>query len=484
MSAQQQRQFAAKCPICQARVRVQETDLGTRRTCPKCKNVFVVPARASCGSSGGAVRDDDWQPPIEIPIVCHVCQTRYYGRPEQAGTNLACPDCNVANRVPSLPAQRKAGARQAGPQDDFLLHEGVDQPRESADTQFRVICKVCDSVIYCRRQHVGKRIRCPDCGSVLTVPEPPPPKPKSSVVAVDPGIGIRPAAQMDVFKKNADSLLAKAAAKYHEEERKKPVPPKRPFVDGVWTFPFHLEVLPVLIVIALLGCLVPYFVQLALQMRGQEMVIGMMLFIPVALLSLATLFVATNSFMTIVATTAMGFSKIEWQKFEILEGLKNAILFIASLGVSFGPGTSLALMLGSSNAACLALPVGFLVFPFVFLSMLDAGSAAVPFTPYLWSTLSRNRRTWVKFYLASLPVFLLMTVPHVIVLVLQNTPILGEMLPLLTLFFVAITLTTTASLVYFRLIGRLAWVIDNEILAETGREETAFDDDVAQAARL
>jgi hypothetical protein len=386
--------------------------------------------------------------------------------------------------VPSLAAQQKPHARPAGPQGDLRLHDGVDQPQGSPDTQFRVVCKVCESVIYCRRQHVGKRIRCSDCGSPVTVPEPPPPRPKSTLRAVDPGIGMRPAAKMDVFKTNADSLLAKAAAKYHEEERRKPIPPKRPFVEGVWTFPFHLEVLPVLVVIAFLGCLVPYFVQLALAMRGQEMVIGMMLFIPIALLSLATFFVATNSFMTIVATTAMGFSKIEWQKFEILEGLKNAILFITSLGVSFGPGTSLALMVGAPNAAFMALPIGFVMFPFVFLSMLDAGSAVVPFTPYIWNTLSQDRRAWVKFYVASLPVFLLMTLPHVIVLVLQSTPILSELVPLLALFFAAITLTTTGSLVYFRLLGRLAWVIDNQISLETSREEPEFEEDVAQAAAV
>jgi len=419
---------------------------------------------------------------VEIPVVCRVCQTRYYGRPEQAGTDLACPDCHVDNHVPPLAATSKPKSTQPELHEEIRLHEGVDQPQKSLDSEFRVKCKVCESVLYCRRHQVGKRIRCPDCGSAVTVSAPPPPKPKSIVKPVDPGIGIRPAAETAVFKTNADSLLAKAAAKYREEEKKKPVPPKRPFLDGVWTFPFHLEVLPWLVVIAFLGCLIPYFIKLALETRDKEMVIEIMLFVLVALLSLATFIVATKSFMTIVSTTAMGFSKIEWPKFEIFEGLKTAILFLTSLAISFGPGTSLGLMLRTPNAAIVALPFAFIVFPFVFLSMLDAGSAAVPFTPYMWSTLSRNRRAWVKFYLASLPVFLLLILPHVIVLALQSSNALPVNFPLLTFFFVAITLTTIGSLVYFRLLGRLAWVIDHQIPVDSeAAAETESEEDVAMA---
>jgi hypothetical protein len=216
--------------------------------------------------------------------------------------------------------------------------------------------------------------------------------------------------------------------------------------------------------------------------NGPEMAIGMMLFIPITILSLATFFVATRSFMTIVTTTAMGLNKIEWPKIEIFECLKTAILFLTSLAMSFGPGTSLGFMLHTPIASIVALPFAFIVFPFVFLSMLDAGSAAVPFTPYMWSTLSHNRRPWVKFYIASLPVFLLMTIPHVIVLALQSLTVLRRSLPLLPMFFVAITLTTIGSLVYFRLIGRLAWVIDNQIPVDSeAAVETESEEDVAMA---
>jgi hypothetical protein len=91
----------------------------------------------------------------------------------------------------------------------------------------------------------------------------------------------------------------------------------------------------------------------------------------------------------------------------------------------------------------------------------------------------------VKFYIASLPVFLLMTIPHVIVLALQSLTLLRRslpLLPLLPMFFVAITLTTIGSLVYFRLMGRLAWVIDNQIPVDSeAAVETESEEDVAMA---
>lgn len=469
-----EKQYAAKCPHCGTRLRVRREDLGSQRTCPKCSQVFAVPdpnARKpavvtdTVSSQTNSTPVDDWQPPVEVPIVCRVCQTRYYARENQVGKRLPCPDCFAENQVFPPPKPKQP----SGNVDVRLTGVTTGRPLPSRDPdQFRVVCKVCDSMHYCLPRQSGEKMRCIDCGSIFKVPQPPPKKVKPKLQVGDPGINVRPAAETHVHETNADSLLKKAAEKYHEKESLKPVPPKRPFSEKVWSLPFQLEVLPFLIAVSLLGCFIPFLVGIALQMDGLASLFGMALMSAAGILALLTYMLITTTVMAVVVSSSMGFTKIDYPKVEIFAYVWTGVVFFTSLSVSYGPGVSLGLLIGIPWVAVIALPFTFFVYPFIFLSMLDASSAAVPYTPYIASTLKTSRPAWKKFYLAALPAFLVATLPHGLALWFQTA--VGdtqlESTRQLVVFFAAISVSTFGTLVYFRLIGRLAWVIDQDVRSD------------------
>ena len=462
-----EKRYAAKCPHCNARLRVRTQDFGANRTCPRCQKVFAVPKPGESPAPAAvetdhvdATPDDEWQPPVEVPIVCRVCQTRYYAREDQIGQDISCPDCHVNNRV-FPPPKPKPGHSDLV--DVRLTGLGGDRSLPARTTeQFRVVCRVCETVHYCRPDQVGENIRCVDCGSIFPVPKGPPQKVKAKIQVSDPGIKMRPAAETPVVKSNADELLGKAAAKYHEKERLKPIPPKRPFRDKVWTLPFQIEVLPIFLAVSLLGCFIPFLASLALQMDGPASIAGMAVMAMAGILAILTYVLITNTVMAITVCSSMGITKVDFPKFELFAYFMTSLLLFTSISVGFGPGVTLGLLIGIPWVSVVALPFGFLVFPFVYLSMLDASSAAVPYTPYMAETLKTDRSAWIKFYLVSLPAFLLATFPHGVALWVQLTaePTQSESPARIAVFLATTSLSTYGVLVYFCLVGRLAWVID------------------------
>ena len=404
---------------------------------------------------------DDWQPPVELPIVCRVCQTRYFAREDQIGQAIACPDCNVDNRV--FPAPKPVERLPDVGSDVRLEGIGPAAPRLPGRdaTQFRVVCRVCETMHYCLPKQAGEKIRCSDCGSIFTVPNPPLVKPKPKL-RVESDIKVRPAAETVVHATNAGKLLAKAAEKYHEKQSLKPVPPKRPFRDKVWTLPFQLEVLLVYLVVCLIGCFVPVLVGLAVEGEGPAAAAGMVLMVGAGILTALTFLVVTNALMAITVSSSMGLTKIDYPKVEMFAYVMTAVYLFTSIVISVGPGVSLGAIIGSPWSALIALPFAFFVFPFVFLSMLDASNAAVPYTPYMASTLSDNRSEWIRFYVAALPAFFLIVFPQGAAVWYQSRAQqtqLDSMLPILV-FSIAVWLSMFGVFVYFCLIGRLAWVID------------------------
>ncbi len=93
--------------------------------------------------------------------------------------------------------------------------------------------------------------------------------------------------------------------------------------------------------------------------------------------------------------------------------------------------------------------------------MMDSDSAVVPFSAYVWKTTRLARSAWTKFYVSSSVLFvanaLLCLAGHWL------NAIWMLLLPL------AIVLSLT---IYFRLLGRLAWVLDQmEFVSEEEDEE-------------
>ena len=89
----------------------------------------------------------------------------------------------------------------------------------------------------------------------------------------------------------------------------------------------------------------------------------------------------------------------------------------------------------------------FLLFPFLLLSALEAGSPLTPFSLPILMSLRHHGRAWLAFYGQSIALF---AACWLIGLVLWTV------LPALALLPIGVVLASTL-MIYFRLLGRLAW---------------------------
>ena len=82
--------------------------------------------------------------------------------------------------------------------------------------------------------------------------------------------------------------------------------------------------------------------------------------------------------------------------------------------------------------------------------MMDADSPVVPWSGYVWKTVGKSPGSWFKFYMGTAFVMALSTIP-----IVASIHFLGSWGTWLAAAFAMIALT-----IYFRLLGRLAWVLD------------------------
>jgi hypothetical protein len=128
----------------------------------------------------------------------------------------------------------------------------------------------------------------------------------------------------------------------------------------------------------------------------------------------------------------------------------NTFFVINSLAMAGSAGYGLGWLLLRAklrgDIAMIAVPV--MLFPLVLLSMLEVNSPFVPLSRAVLRSLAPHWRAWIGFYLESI-LLLAATGGVAIAAMLPQSPFLA--IPILALTTVA------SSMVYFRLLGRLAW---------------------------
>ena len=114
-----------------------------------------------------------------IPVYCTLCGTLMYARTDQIGTQLTCPDCDTKVTVkppvelpPDTKLPRSTGGEvyglSANPQGYGRQGPGSDSPRADSDL-LPVRCPVCETLLYAKKSDIGKKTRCPDCGTDVPI---------------------------------------------------------------------------------------------------------------------------------------------------------------------------------------------------------------------------------------------------------------------------------------------------------------------------
>ncbi len=99
------------------------------------------------------------------------CGTRLYGRPDQVGKKVKCPDCGSLSIVPPPPKLKPKNMPAADSKASNTSCRNVDsQPLSSeliaAQPKYVAVkCRKCGTLMYATEKRVSQQIACPDCGA-------------------------------------------------------------------------------------------------------------------------------------------------------------------------------------------------------------------------------------------------------------------------------------------------------------------------------
>jgi len=452
-----------KCPLCDALLSVPTDQQSESVSCPECGSPIKLPGQQRSADEDA---DDDWlrlesdlSPPAQrrpvltdlddldefrIPDLDDVPSSPPAPRPPAGPPPLSESDLDALGGFVEEPAERPTPMK-------------LVVPKEPVDDSFRVRCPVCESMTYARPAQVGKRIRCHDCHSPITVPPPPKVRPKyqpdieaaKTYAFRDPeGDGDQPR-PADPFRKSAADYLRAAEAETEVEDDEWDLPDLRQWL----TAPISIFRDPAVTIHAALLTLLAFVpAAIAIQYEGDIIVLGM--FIGGALFGI----MVVSCGFAIMQSVANGEDRVsEWPIFDPMETLGEMVVALAAIAFAAGPAWALGIYLFQGGLVTVAMSMIslYLLFPVVLLSMLDEQSILSPFSADVTKSVMRAADQWGAAYLCSgilfFVIFLLFMISSV------SPPTLGVLL--------AIATTVCGVFAYFGVVGRLAYGIGHAINA-------------------
>lgn len=443
---------------------------GRKGRCAKCNAVFRVPA----GAAAAAPKPLETEPvPQHIPVHCRVCQTLMYGRGDQIGQSIKCPDCGAQNVVPK-PEPVKAPKPLAAMEGDQYELWGVDEAPSVAEMlaaqpkYIAVECRLCRTLMHATPDQIGKQLKCPDCGTLSVVP--PPEQPEKKRVAAndefeleidptrDPGdrphVIIPPRRPM-VYEEEAEEARKKQEEREARGVRSgprvdvkgRPVMPRFPTASRIFSFLFSPGVVARWVALTLSWYLLvsPTWLASLTQM-------GPIAAIPMGIMSMICLVVWSMALaaimMAIIVDSSEGNDEIEnWPTTNPTDWAAEFLYLLFACLASPLPGWLIgravrdpvaqgALFVGSM-AVCL---------PAMILSQLDVGSAFAIASPRVITSYARLPGTWLMFYL-EIAALIAVTVAVTIGAVSLSPYLAVALVP----FYIS------AIFIAARILGRLAW---------------------------
>ncbi len=496
--AEQPAYVTVVCPVCQTRMYATPEQIGQEITCPDCGRATAVPPpgpppqpRAApptveeyllCEEVEGSSDVDRLGEPT-IRVYCGVCGTMMYASEAEVGQQLVCPDCGVSMVVRRPDRPPKKPPRSAGEIGEYPL--AAEAPAGGAGLPagpgpnapfVAIVCTVCHTRLHATLEQVGGRMVCPDCGATNIIPPPPPPPRKIDVMdgAAD---GYRVSAEPSPPPAAMPQRAPVQSGTQLEPHPRRPVLPPRPFVTGTFDFPFTCAWgNAIRLSIWALLCLGSAVTGGAMIAAGESfaVIVGVLLATVAIFLSIGCITFATGCAIAVLRDTANGCDEIQnWPGIGFLDWMGEPLYVVSAILVSVFPGVALRWLPPEYGAANVIVPpLGlFLLFPFVLLSMLENGSPIDPISWPVCRTLWRSWKGWASFYLVTAS--LLVTAAVLAIAASAAGPLYG--------LFALPVIGVIVWLIYFRLLGRLAWYCaekDRAVEADDDQEDDEeFDDD-------
>lgn len=461
-----------QCPSCQAKFRVASEHVGRRTRCPGCRQAFEIQPVAQSKSNGPKSNKADAPPEVTyVGVNCRLCGTRMYGRLDQVGKPMKCPDCDTETTLPPPKPTAKQAVPAAMLGEQYELYEGDDQPwgitlAAAQAESVPVHCELCGTLQHVPPEMVGSVAVCPDCDHGTRVH----PKPTTAKKDLGPDLELEPPtvteematptappvySRLHDFESLSDEDKEERMSRVATNRKARPQMPRLPLVTGWGAFLRSPGVVPRWLGLSvwLSGCIALAAFSFTLIFGGGPYgaVAGLPLFCAAgAMLGLWYGCCAAIA-MTVITESSEGNDKMTaWPTINPIDWMGEALYMMVAALASAAPGYLLVLVTGAHSIFVLGgmLASAWVFYPIMQLSSLEASSPFALAMPGVLGSLGEWFGTWGRFYILSG----LLAVATVVVV-----GGLGWLSP--PLLLVASVPIVGAAGVYFRLLGRLAWRI-------------------------
>jgi len=350
--------------------------------------------------------------------------------------------------------------------------DGAPSPADLAAQQpkfFPVYCTVCDTLMYATARQVGAKLTCPDCGAKTVVKRPPVERPVESALVPDgeeyqldqaavPGPRPVPAALKKLEAEQEQEKTSDGKGKKTEKPspHQRPKCPKAPLLQGVWPMLWRSPLGAWWGGLSLVMAMELWLILNAVSGGwgsggwGKEQAIVLVSYAASLVLGLLWLIAASAIWLAVLTESSEGNDRLHHPPGAVFLDWTGDFLYVVTAGMAgLAPWWVVSRFLGNlplEQRGGLLAGGWLLCFPVLLLSSLESGSPVGLFSVRLFSSLVRRPGQWLLFYLETA----LLAGGCVLAAVAMNS--LSPWLSLL-----AIPLGVAASLLYFRLLGRLAW---------------------------
>lgn len=415
-------------------------------------DLILMPAAA-------AAIDRDLALPVEVEefgFLCSVCGTRIVATTGEVGRLKPCPDCHTdcLVPVPSRTSRRTLPAAQADDNDDeYRMAPPVERTGDYGLDTARL-----EAIGRAAREAVAGQGQQPASTS----------QPVSAFPPVPGGSIDRPGQsrpeRLGGPRSYADDVLERAKAEARDTERERTdqqlqdVPLWRWATDFLLDVPTLSRLVPLALGLALCLTLIGWAAAWWTEGIGAlfSLLFGILAFFVGACVAIAGAVFG----QTIVGDTAAGNRRVSnWPDTTFLDWWLDALYVVNSMFLSSLPGLLLGQFLRLLGGplwllVLCALASLWVLLPPVLLSMLETNSPVMPVSLPIWTSLGKAPQRWLRFYGLTGGLTLLM---FLALLLLWPQWMLTNLL--------AAVLMVALAMIYFRILGHLAWSCE-DVFAE------------------
>ncbi len=473
-----------RCPLCRTHLQAREDQIGEQIVCPDCHTSVLVerpdhePAvltrkketsPVAGGDDYGLIDEVDASTsrrraadPTYFATHCPLCGTHMQAREDQVGQEMTCPDCRRTMIVPAAPPRRRSsrGPREVDKEAAYGVRaEGEPTPDATATSYIPVVCPLCKTRLHTTEDQIGQKMVCPDCDRLFAVP--PPPKPERTYDPRDQFDGNYDVGESVASAPSGGSPILASLWHRHmgsrgENDRPPSPPPRRPFLSSVFSIPWSPSVRMHFLPLWVLGMIVVAVVARIVSLLGGAPGIAawteaMVLMGVASVLGTIWLGVLSVKCLAILGDTADGYDDVQaWPEGPFLDWVGEVFFVVNSLAIAMLPGVLISklLVVSVGQSTWWIVPLGIVVmFPVMLMSMLEANSPMMPLSRHVWRSLLRVWRAWGCFYIET--TLIIAAVGGLIFGMSDLNQWLA--VPIASAALVA------AAMIYFRLLGRVAW---------------------------